>query len=269
VACEFIAYREVSLQTGRKMKACVVLNPNASKRLIAKGVASLPVVREGLSSGTVVITLGTTNAFVAEELTGKPVDRSLFAAGFVDDRWNVNAQISRAREIVLRRGEPVEVQEEELLRSLGRGDVVIKGGNALDPWGTVGVLLASSAGGTVGRYLSRALARGVDIVIPIGLEKTIHAAVADVAQELGSGRLDLSMGLPCGMQPLVGHVVTEIDALETLFAVEAMQIAAGGIGRGAGSVSLLIRGEAAAVQAAFALVASLQHEPEVRLEGST
>ncbi len=249
------------------MKACVVLKPSASKRLIAKGVAALPVVKRALSSGTVVITLGTTNGFVAEELLGRPIDRGVFAAGFVDGRWNLNARIDEAKEIVLREGKPTEVPAKELIDSLSTGDVVIKGGNALDPWGTVGVLLGASSGGTVGRYLPPALARGVEIVIPIGLEKTIHASVTDLAIELGSGRIDLCMGLPAGMHPLVGRVVTEIDALETLFAVDVMQVAAGGVGHGAGSVSLLIKGEDKAVQAAFELVRSLVSEADPHLQG--
>jgi len=250
------------------MKACVVLNPNASKRLIAKGVAALPVVRRALESGTIVVTLGTTTAHVAEELLGRSIDRATFAAGFVDDRWNVNARVSQAREVVLQKGVPVEISPKELVDSLGAGDVVIKGGNALDPWGMVGVLLASSSGGTVGRYLSLALARGVDVVIPIGLEKAIHGSVVEIAQELGSQRVDLAMGLRCGMQPLVGQVVTEIDALNTLFGVEATQIAAGGIGAGRGSVSLLIQGDSSAVQNAFDLITTLPVEPETELDGS-
>jgi hypothetical protein len=215
-----------------------------------------------------VVTLGTTTAHVAEELLGRPIDRATFAAGFVDDRWNVNARVSQAREIVLQKGVPVEISPKELVDSLGAGDVVIKGGNALDPWGMVGVLLASSSGGTVGRYLSLALARGVDVVIPIGLEKAIHGSVVEIAQELGSQRVDLAMGLRCGMQPLVGQVVTEIDALNTLFGVEATQIAAGGIGAGRGSVSLLIQGDSSAVQNAFDLITTLPVEPETELDGS-
>ena len=249
------------------MKACVVLKPSASKRLIARGVAALPVIQQALTSGTVVITLGTTNAFVAEELLGRSINRDVFAAGFVDDRWNLNARISEAKEIVLREGKPIEVPAEELIDSLGPGDVVIKGGNALDPWGTVGVLLGASSGGTVGRYLPPALARGVEIVIPIGLEKAIHASVTDLAAELGSGRIDHCMGLPAGMHPLVGRVVTEIDALETLFAVEVMQVAAGGVGHGVGSVSLLIKGEDEAVNAAFELVSVLLDETDPKLQG--
>ena len=107
----------------------------------------------------------------------------------------------------------------------------------------------------------------MEIVIPIGLEKTIHSSVIDLATELGSGRIDLCMGLPAGMHPLVGRVVTEIDALETLFPVEVMQIAAGGVGHGAGSVSLLIKGEDEAVQAAFELVCSLVEEKDSKIQG--
>ena len=249
------------------MKAHVKLTVPESKRLIAKGVAALPEIQQALASGTVVITLGTTNAFVAEELLGRSIDRDVFAAGFIDDRWNLNARIDEAKEIVLRNGKPVEVPVQELIDSLGAGDVVIKGGNALDPWGTVGVLLGASSGGTVGRYLPPALARGVEIVIPIGLEKAIHASVTDLAAELGSGRIDRCMGLPAGMYPLVGRVVTEIDALETLFAVEVMQVAAGGVGHGAGSVSLLIKGEDKAVNAAFELVSALLDENDPKLQG--
>jgi len=249
------------------MKACVVLKPSASKRLIAKGVAALPVVGQALASGTVVITLGTTNGFVAEELLGRSINRDVFAAGFINDRWNLNACIDEAKEIVLRNGKHVEVPAQELIDSLGPGDVVIKGGNALDPWGTVGVLLGASSGGTVGRYLPPALARGVDLVIPIGLEKTIHGSVTDLATELGIGRIDLCMGPPAGMHPLVGRVITEIDALETLFEVEATQVAAGGVGHGAGSVSLLIKGEDKAVRAAFELVRSLVGESDPQLQG--
>ncbi len=249
------------------MKACVVLKPSASKRLIAKGVAALPVIQQALASGTVVITLGTTNGFVAEELLGTSINRDVFAAGFIDHRWNLNARIAEASEIVLRQGKPVEITNQEVIDSLGAGDVVIKGGNALDPWGTVGVLLGAASGGTVGRYLGPALARGVEIVIPIGLEKAIHSSVADLATELGSGRIDLCAGLPAGMHPLVGQVVTEIDALETLFGVEVMQVAAGGVGRGAGSVSLLIKGEDKDVNAAFELVSPLVDDTEPRHQG--
>ncbi len=249
------------------MKGYVVLAPVASKRLIAKGVKAHPIVHAALEEGTVIVTLGTTNAFVAAELTGESIDHGAFAAGVIDDRWNINARVAEASELVLRKGERVQIEQNELLGSLGEGDVVVKGGNALDPFGTVGVLMAAATGGTVGRYVPTALARGVDIVIPIGLAKSIHAAIADLAPKLGSKRLALGDGLPCGIFPLAGHVVTEIEALEILFSVRAEHVASGGIGPGAGSVSLLLEGEEADVRAAYDLVQQLKADPEPIVEG--
>jgi hypothetical protein len=170
-------------------------------------------------------------------------------------------------ELIIRKGKRIDLDEGDLPASLSAGDVVIKGGNALDPWGNVGVLMASRTAGTAGRYYSLALARGVDVVIPISLQKAVHTPINDIAREMGSDRIDLCMGLPSGMHPLVGRVVTEVGALEMLFPVQATQIASGGTGKGAGSVSLLITGQETAVRAAFSMVQSLAGEQDVSLQG--
>ena len=249
------------------MKASAVLLPHASKRLIARGVSAHPMVRHAMAEGTVVITLGTTNAYVADELLGRTIDHGAFAAGVIDDRWNINARIAESKEIVVRAGEAVDVEPEELLGSLGPDDVVIKGGNALDPYGAVGVLMASASGGTVGRYVAAALARGVPILIPISVGKSIHTSIAELSLRMGSKCIELSAGIPSGLYPLTGHVLSEIEALELLFDVQAMHVASGGIGRGAGSVSLLLEGEEAAVRQAFAFAESLAVEEEPVVEG--
>lgn len=249
------------------MKSMVVLSAGAGKRIIAKGVAADPSVQRAFTEGTVVVTLGTTNAFVAEELLGAPIDRGAFAAGFIDGSFSVNARLGELGEIVLRRGEPWDVATEELVETLTAEDVVIKGGNALDPWGTVGVLMAARSGGTVARYHALALARGVSVVIPISLNKSIHGSIADIASRMGADRIAHAMGLSCGIYPLTGRVVTEAVAFELLFDVEVTHVAGGGIGAGAGSVSLLIEGGKDAVEGAFALVGSVAGEADVALEG--
>jgi len=249
------------------MRASVVLTPPMSKRLIAKGVAALPEVRAALASGRIVVTLGTTNAYVAEELLGEPIDRCAFAAGFIDDRWNINARLGELGEIVLEDGKRVETGSEETLSSLAAGDVVIKGGNALDPEGVVGVLMGAATGGTVGRYVATCLARGVELVAPIGLSKSVHTSIVELSQEMGAGKTELRSGIPCGFFPLHAHVVTEVGALETLFAVRAFHVTSGGVGIGAGAVSLLIEGEESDVHDAFALAETLRDEPDVELAG--
>jgi len=249
------------------MKAYAVVKPTAAKRLIAKGVAAHPIVERALREGTIVITLGTTNAFVAAELTGAPVDHGAFAAGVIDGRWNLNARIGEATDIVIRGGAVLPSLPDDLVDSLTAGDVVIKGGNALDPFGAVGVLMAAPNGGTVGRYVPTALARGVDIVIPISVAKSVHTSIVDLAPELGSGRMTLGDGFPCGLFPLPGLPITEIEALEMLFSVRATHVASGGIGPGKGTISLVLDGEDDDVSKAYALLTQLADEPEPTVQG--
>ncbi len=249
------------------MKASVVLNPTTAKRLIAQGVAAHPIVARAMRGGTVIVTLGTTNGYVASELLGDPIDQGAFAAGVIDDRWNVNARLGEATDLVLKDGVQIPFDEKSVLSALAANDVIIKGGNALDPFGTVGVLLGAATGGTVGRYVPTAIALGVDIVIPISIAKSVHASIADLALEMGSRKLELAMGLPCGMYPLTGHVVSEIDAFELLFDVRATHICSSGIGMGRGSVSLLIEGKEERVRAAFDRVQELSELPEILVEG--
>lgn len=249
------------------MNASVVLSSAASKRLIARGVAAHPSVQRALREGLLVITRGTTNAFVAEEILGESIERAAFAAGFIDDRWNLNSRFAEMGDVVLERGRRVDWPIDRVLSTLKAGDVVVKGGNALDPWGIVGVLLAASGGGTVGTYVPASIARGVDIVVPISLSKSIHTSVADLSREMGSGRLTASDGLPCGLFPLHGDVVTEAESLHRLFGIDADHVASGGVGAGRGSVSLLLRGEDHAVQRALANLASFRDETDVELRG--
>ena len=249
------------------MRASVVLTSPMSKRLIAKGVAALPQVKSALKSGRILVTLGTTNAYVAEELLGKPIDRGAFAAGFIDDRWNLNARLGELGEILLDHGQLAGSLAEETLVSLAAGDVVIKGGNALDSEGVVGVLLGASTGGTVGRYAATCLACGIELVAPISVSKSVHTSIAELSLKMGSGRMGLQMGLPCGIFPLHARVVTEIDALETIFPVRALHVTTGGVGVGVGAVSLLIEGDEPGVRDAFTLVETLRGEADVELAG--
>lgn len=243
-----------------KAKAVVVLHQGAAKRLIAKGVAALPRVRRALEEGMVVVTLGTTNAYVAEELTGRPVDKAAHCAGYIGRGLGVVPAERRGRELVLIRGRPVELSPEEVLERLAAGDVVIKGGNALDPAGNVGVFVAARNGGTVGRYVAPALARGAEIVIPISRAKSIHGSVPLLSGELGIGRLRKAMGYPIGLYPLRGTVVTETEAVGLLYGVEARHLASGGVGPGEGAVTLLLSGEEEAVDRAFGELERLSRE---------
>ncbi len=221
----------------------ITLTPVQSKRLIAEAVAVHSVIQQALQSATIVIGRGTTNSYVATRLTGEPVDELKFCAGIIrDGELAVIPKGERIPAVILRKGELILDDPIKLIADFGRDDVLIKGGNAIDPDGVVGVLLRSREGGTIGRSLGIITARGSNLIVPIGLEKLIPS-VLDAAERMGIDRIDYATGEKTGLMPVLGaEVITEIEALRMLTGVAATMVSAGGWGDSQGSVVLSLRG---------------------------
>ena len=250
-----------------RKRAIVVLTASESKRLIARAVARLPEVQEALKRGRLIIGNGTTNAFVAEELLGRPVSKWRYAAGMIaEGRLAVTEGSTRLQPIALKEGKAFSGSWVELLREFEAADVFIKGGNAVDPEGNVGVLLASEVGGTVGQMFGIVAARGAHLIAPVGLEKLVPDVI-EAARHCGISATDSTDGLPCGMAVLPNaRVVTELEACEVLFGVEAWHIASGGVAGSEGAVTIAVEGPGEAVQEAFAFAGSIAGESPVTRE---
>jgi hypothetical protein len=248
------------------MRAVFTFTPAESKRLIARGVVNTPEVCEALESAYVVIAGGTTNAFVAQELTGLDIEPQRFTAGISAQRVLCVTPASERDDripIVLYKGERVQRTMQEVFEDFHLQTVVIKGANAVDGDGNVGVITSGFDGGTVAATIGYMTSTGMSYVFPVGLEKLIPS-VPKACRSLGSKRLDYAMGATFGMYCLShGQVVTEIEALFHLANVEATLVAAGGIGGSEGSVTLAVRGAAKDVEDAIAIAESVKGEPEV------
>ncbi len=238
-------------------QAVVVLPAEAGKRLIGRAVAQLPHVQRAKTAGLIVIGWGTTNAYVAEELLGRAIPKERYIAGFLAEELRVLPAEAREPMLVLDGGEPKSLGWSEILARLSPGDVVIKGGNVLDPQGVVGVYVAGEDGGTVGKFHAAALARGVEVVIPISRNKSVHTSVLELSKHLGRGKVSFSSGPAIGLVPLIGTVITETEAVAVLYGVEAVHMGGGGVGRGSGAVVLLISGREEDVERAFSELAAL------------
>jgi len=249
--------------TREMARAVIVLNPPESKRLIGRAVAQLPEVQSAFKHGRVIIGNGTTNAYVAEELLGQPIPKWRFAAGVIAAGRLDVTESTRLAPIALKNGEPYAGGWVELLGKFDGDDVFIKGGNAIDPDGNVGVLLASPVGGTVGQMLGVVSARGSHLIVPIGLEKLVPDVI-EAAAHCGIRSTAQTDGTPCGMAILShAQVVTELEAFELLAGVDAWHIASGGVYGSEGSVTIAVEGAAPAVEKAFKLAESLSGEQPV------
>lgn len=267
------------------MRAQVSLTPTESKSLISKAVIKLDIVQRALNNGTVAIHPSSTTVFIMKELFGKMPD--VWMLGVVLPRGtchmgpvtegtpesirpaDLSARAGSFRRLwVLKKGLlQTDLTLDSTVRDMGVDDVYIKAPNAIDSEGNTGVMLASEAGGSVARMMGYALGRGFNVVIPVGLEKLIPTSIREVVKETGVKKMDYAMGIPVGMYPLQGTVITEVNALEILTGATAVPIGAGGVGGAEGSVTLVIKGEAGQVKKAIEIVEAIKglKLPEIRL----
>ena len=238
-------------------KALITLLPHESKKLIAIGLTTLDVIREKMKEGKIFVARGTTNSYVLEEIMAiAEFKKSCYVAGQIlpeGERLTSCPSDKRLPEILFIDGKSNEVKSTpEAIESLEKGDIVIKGANALDPDGVAGVLIGHPKGGTCGTFWGTLVAKGLKLIIPIGLEKlTIHSVLYS-SMDMGIEEVDFADGYKSGLFPLFGDVFTEIDALETLFELdEVLHVASGGVGGAEGAVTLLLIGDKPIVKKAF------------------
>lgn len=119
-------------------------------------------------------------------------------------------------------------------------------------------------GGTIGIAWGPLMQRGVELVVPIGLEKLVPD-VQEAVKFMAGRPIDPVMGDKVGLMPMLGAtVVTEMTALETLYQIKAKCIASGGVAGSEGAVVLVIDGEEKEVRKVFDDVIAMKEEPQVR-----
>lgn len=244
------------------MRAQVTLTPSESKKLLAKAVVAMDPVRKAREKGLIIIHPSSTTFFLVEELIGtRPEGVWVFGLVFPKgmcvsrERQKFGFQSRRSSKEdghdigefpfswvlergVYRTGLPLA----SLLDKMGKGDVYVKGANAIDPEGKVGVLYASSRAGTIGKVITASRKKGFTILLPIGLEKLIPIPIARAAKFASRERTDSAMGIPVGLIPVPGKAITEVEAIHILSGAQAVAVAAGGLGGAEGSITLVIRG---------------------------
>ena len=244
------------------MLADIVLTVAESKRLIAKGIAADPRVRAALKEGIIAVAKGTTDAYVVEELLGQSIDKSGYVTGHTLPAGKKDAKLSASHpDLVLKDGIPMEgVEVTSIVKEMRKGDVFIKGANALNyDLDQAGVLVGHGTGGTLGATMGTVISRKITFLTPVGLEKSVPGDLDAVARLIAS---DEPIKPPVySLWVLQGEVFTEIEAIETLAGVHAVPYGSGGVAGAEGAIRLLLRGEHPAVNKALKVVQQIQGEP--------
>lgn len=236
----------------------IILTPWESKRLIAKAVVQLPEVQYALKNGIVCVARGTTTSFVMDEIL-PDFSKEKYCMGCIEpDRLCLVQKENHIPEMSFVKGEVKEIPSADMIKEMGAKDVFIKGANAVDCKYEAGILLGSAVGGTIGRAIGAVYAKGINFIVPVGLEKLIPS-VREALSFTGFTKVDYAMGMPVGLFPVQGKVITEIQALNRL-GVAVAPIAAGGVNGAEGATVLSIQGEKIDVERALQRIASVKGE---------
>jgi hypothetical protein len=245
------------------MRATVVLTPSESKKLISKAIAKKKEVEIAMNTAYVILFEGTTNTFVAKELFGIDLDCSNFTSGMNISGvlCNSDRAIRGKFPLVAYKGKLIDMPYEQAISDFHKDTVIIKGGNAIDRDGFVGIIISGYTGGSISQVIGTSVSQGIRIICPIGLEKTIFS-VPFAARYTGGKLFDYSMGCDYGLFVLVhADVVTEIQAINILSGAITIHVASGGIGGSEGAVVLSINGTEDEVNKAVAIIEDVKGEP--------
>lgn len=256
------------------MLAEIVLTPSESKKLISLAILELPVVKNAFKDGIVALHPSSTTVFLYKEIVGR-WPQGVWVSGVVAPQGLCSSlemvRIKAARPPgrhdsgknlytwFFKKGvlqEPIPLNE--ILSQMGPEDIYVKGANALDPQGNVGVLYASPTGGTIVKVIAAQRKRGFHLLFAIGLEKLIPVSIAEASRKAKLMKVNKAMGIPCGMIPVQGDRIDEVRALKVLCRVDATPIAAGGLGGAEGSTVLALSGSEPEVQRCMEMLKTLK-----------
>ena len=249
------------------MKAQVTLTPAEGKRLIAKAVSCMESVQKAYREGTLIIATSTTTGYVAEELMGEEINKGMFTAGVVTKEGaSITEADGRYKHHIFHKGERKMCTTPELvpyLARMGPDDVMIKGANAIDPFGSAGILMAGSGGGTIGTAWGHLTRNGAQLIITAGLEKLVPGPLDSIAPMMGTEVIDKAMGWKCGMMVVQGQIIKEMEAIKLLFDVDVIPVAGGGIDGAEGCKIFLLEGPADNVELAYEVLSGIKGEPNL------
>jgi len=247
-----------------------LITPAAGKRLIAKSMLFIPAIKKALENKTIVIIAGTTNGYVAEELLGDinqaaQFSRKRFFRGVtmpsrypVTDMGRLSSEDQFPSDVVIINGKWEKgLTIFDVVDSLKKGDIIIKGANALDIENKqAGIFIGHPKAGTINAVMQAVLGRRVELYLPIGLEKRIIGNINTIAQKLNSPN---TSGLR--MFPVTGNIITELDAINIITKTNAELVAAGGVCGAEGSCWIAASGNEQQIGQVKSLIQSICEEP--------
>lgn len=242
--------------------AGINLTVSEGKRLIAKGIMAMPSVKEKLKKGMIIVTKGTTNTYIAEEMLNKTIEHGSFVIGHFapEGHTPVNADKKQIQEVILKDGKLLDITFDDALKMLEPDDIVMKGANLLNySMKQAAVCIGAPTGGTTYKLIPYVGEGKAELIIPIGLEKETTADLGVLESSLNAGNERLNP-VPRLYMFRTGMVFTEIEAINQFADVKVFPYGVGGVAGREGGISLVIAGKKSEVDKVLNIVKTVQGE---------
>ena len=238
-----------------------LLTVEEGKNLIAHAVAVSEAVQTAAREHTLVIVAGTTNGYLAETMLAQLGELGDFTRVGFQRGANIAPGGKAATgpyanaDVVIREGKWLRGKTIfDVTDELGAGDVIVKGANAVQAdRKAAGIQIGNPKFGTISPILTAVMGRRVRLVIPVGLEKRVLGDIVSLASLVNAPE---TSGLR--LQPVVGDIVTELEAFEILAGVRATLVAAGGVSGAEGACTFALTGDEEQLERAAALIKALR-----------
>jgi hypothetical protein len=241
----------------------VSLTVAEGKRLIAKGLLAYPPVQECLKTGKLILTKGTTNTYVAEEMINDSLTNGEYVYGYISPAKS-DTEVDRSKnrkELVFVNGQIKDIPYKDFLPEMEEGDIVIKGANIINhSKGQAAIMIGHPTGGTMGNIYPYIQEKKLRFIIPVGLEKESSQDIDQIGKYSKIEHEKVDRKTPW-LWSVKGELFTEIEAIKQFADLEVIHYGSGGIGGAEGAVSLLLRGSESEIQKALKVIEVVQGEP--------
>lgn len=142
----------------------------------------------------------------------------------------------------------VDDRIEEVIKSFSINDLFITGANAIDCFGNAALLIGSQGGGGYGKVLGSVCTEGFKTLILATSDKLIMGNINELYNKIHRQSCDYSNGMACGLAPIYGQIITEVEAIKIIADVDAHIFAHGGIDGAEGGAAIQIEGEESEIE---------------------
>lgn len=243
-----------------KRKVQFTLTAYEEKLLVAYGVSRSKIFIEAYENHKILFKGSTTVSSLSQMVTQTPL-RICGRMTKNGMRANKN-ESSSAHWLLCNRGIITNVDDcvEEVIKSFSVNDLFITGANAIDCFGNAALLIGSACGGGYSKVIGAVYTEGFKTLILATSDKLIRENINELYNKIHRQNCDYANGMACGLAPIHGQIITEIEAIKIIANTDAYIFAHGGINGAEGGAAIQIEGEELEIEKILNIIDEIKKE---------